>query len=571
MDLQQAIEQLRQRSGIPNQLDPLEDNNLAQVLKDTATRLPDNLAFTSLGNSITYAELDALSDAFAAYLQNHTQLQKGDRLAIQMPNLTQYPVVFYGALKAGLVVVNTNPLYTDRELEHQFNDSGAKALVVLANMAQAVQDVLPKTGIEHVIITELADLHGTVSRTLVNFAARYIKKMVPAYSIPGAVSLRSCLSKGRGVAVQDMGIQLDDLALLQYTGGTTGLAKGAMLSHSNLLSNVAQERLLFAGFEALAGEGLFDKQNSEVSTHTVVLPLPLYHVYACTLCALMVDLGQHCLLITNPRDLGSMVKAMRPWPFSVFVGLNTLFVSLSNRDDFKALDFSSLLITISGGMALTKDAATRWRELTGSKIYEGYGLTETSPVVSINVGSENDSGRRLGSIGVTAPSTEIMVVDDQGNPMPCGERGELWVRGPQVMQGYWNQPEKTAEVLNADGWLATGDIALVDEDGFPHIVDRKKDMIIVSGFNVYPNEVEDVISSHPGVVECAVIGVPDARAGETVKVFVVKADESLTPEAVIAHARDGLAAYKVPSQVAFKDELPKSNVGKILRRELRDD
>lgn len=571
MQVQEAIESLRQASAIPNQMNALEDNNIAQVLTDTARRLPNNLAFTSLGNSINYRELDALSDAFAVYLQQHTDLQKGDRIAIQMPNLTQYPVVFYGASKAGLVVVNTNPLYTDRELEHQFNDSGAKALVVLANMASAVQDVLPNTGIKHVIITELADLHGFASRTLVNFAARYIKKMVPAYDIPQAVSLRSCLSKGRGGQVQDPDVQLDDLALLQYTGGTTGLAKGAMLSHRNLLSNIAQERLLFAAFEALAGKGIFDKQsNANASAQTVVLPLPLYHVYACTLCALMVDLGQHCLLITNPRDLGSMVKAIKPWPFTVFVGLNTLFVSLCNREDFKALDFSSLLITISGGMALTKDAATQWREITGSMVYEGYGLTETSPVVSINVGSENDSGRKLGSIGVAAPSTELKVIDDEGNALPCGERGELCVRGPQVMQGYWNLPEKTAEVLSDDGWLATGDIAIIGEDGFPHIVDRKKDMIIVSGFNVYPNEVEDVISAHPQVIECAVIGVPDARAGEKVKAFVVKASPELTEADIIRFARDQLAAYKLPSTVAFMDDLPKSNVGKILRRELRD-
>lgn len=569
MQTNDAIAALRQRCSVPDQIDKLAFDNLGQVLVDTATRLPNNLAFTSLGYSITYAQLNALSDAFAVYLQQHTDLVKGDRIAIQLPNLVQYPVVFYGAIKAGMVVVNTNPLYTDRELEHQFNDSGTKALVVLANVAHVVEPVIPKTGIKHVIVTELADLHGFFSRNAVNLGARYIKKMIPAYSIPTAVSLRACLAKGESGQVQDPNIGLDDLALLQYTGGTTGLAKGAMLTQKNLLSNVAQESAMFATFADFAAQGLY-ATDDPTSMQTVVLPLPLYHVYACTLCALMVSLGQHCLLVTNPRDLGSMVKEMSRWPFSVFCGLNTLFVALCGRDDFKALDFSTLLITISGGMALTSDAANRWEKTTGVKVYEGYGLTETSPVVSINTGNSNDLGRRLGSIGVTAPSTEIKIIDAEGNTLPCGESGELCVRGPQVMQAYWQQPEKTAEVLSDDGWFATGDVALVDEEGFPYIVDRIKDMVIVSGFNVYPNEVEEVICGHEQVIECAVVGVPDERAGERVKVFIVTDSDTLTAEEVLAYCRNKLAAYKVPSIVAFMDELPKSNVGKILRRELRD-
>ena len=557
MQINEAITALQQRVNIANTIDEITDSHLAELLTATASQQPENLAFTSLGHSMNFAQLNALSDAFAVYIQQHTDLQKGDRLAIQLPNVIQYPVVFYGAIKAGLIVVNTNPLYTDRELVHQFNDSGAKALVVLANVAHSVQDVIPKTGIRHVIVTEVADLHGALSRTLINFVMRYIKRGVPAYSIPNALSLRACLKLGQQGELQDPNIAVDDIALLQYTGGTTGLSKGAMLSHRNLLSNIAQQKLLFKTFG-----GPDDEVNP-----TVVLPLPLYHVYACTLCAFMVSQGRHCLLITNPRDLPAMVKTMAAWRFSVFCGLNTLFVALCARDDFKALDFSNLSMTISGGMALTTDAAQRWYETTGVEVNEGYGLTETSPVVSINTGG---TGRKLGSIGVTAPGTELKVIDAEGNALPCGEKGELCVRGPQVMQGYWQQPAKSAEVLSDDGWFATGDIAVIDEDGFPKLVDRKKDMIIVSGFNVYPNELEDVISSHDKVLECAVIGVADERAGEKVKVYVVKSDPSLTREEVIEYSRTQLTPYKVPSLVAFIDDLPKSNVGKILRRELRD-
>ena len=465
-----------------------------------------------------------------------------------------------------MVVVNTNPLYTERELVHQFNDSGAKILVALANTGDLLERVIPQTPVKQVIMTELADLHGFISRVTINFVARYIKKMVPAFNIPNVESLRYCLKRGMNNEFITVTITPDDIALLQYTGGTTGLSKGAILNHRNVLSNVQQMKALFDNFSLVDLLSAEDPDNQD----TVVLPLPLYHIYACTLSALMVALGQHCLLIPNPRDLDATIKAMRPWPISVFCGLNTLFVALCAREDFKALNFSSLSVTVSGGMALTSDAANRWEEVTGCKVYEGYGLTEASPVVSLNTGYKDDAGRKLGYIGVVAPSTEIKIVNNKGESLACNQEGELCIRGPQVMQGYWQQPEKTAEVLSDDGWFATGDIAFVDEHGFPKIVDRKKDMIIVSGFNVYPNELEDVISSHPSVLECAVVGGSDERTGERVRVFIVKADTALTEHQVIDFCRVQLAAYKVPSDVVFIDELPKTNVGKILRRELRE-
>tara|TARA_B100000767_G_scaffold272690_1_gene300976 strand:- start:546 stop:2258 length:1713 start_codon:yes stop_codon:yes gene_type:complete len=564
MNVQDAIDSLQQRVSVPSTIEPLQNQHLAEILTRSAERIPHKKAYTSLGFSLTYRDLDRLATAFASYLQHHTRAVKGDRIAIMLPNLVQYPVVFFGALKAGLVVVNTNPLYTERELVHQFNDSGAKILVALANSGDLLERVIPRTPVNQVVITELADLHGFVSRVAINFAARYVKKMVPSFDIPNAKSLRHCIKKGLSANFDQVSIGLDDIALLQYTGGTTGLSKGAVLLHKNLLSNVAQMEVLFNNFTDI------DSITDQDADNTVVMPLPLYHVYACTLSAQMISLGQHCLLIPNPRDLDSTIKAMRPWKLSVFCGLNTLFVALCARKDFRALDFSSLSVTVSGGMALTSDAANRWEEVTGCKVYEGYGLTETSPVVSLNTGCKNDAGRKLGYIGVVAPSTEIRIINSEGEILACNEEGELCVRGPQVMQGYWQQAEKTAEVLSDDGWFATGDIAFVDEQGFPKIVDRKKDMIIVSGFNVYPNELEEVISTHPAVLECAVIGVVDERTGEKVKVFIVKADETLTENVIVDYCRSQLTPYKVPSQVEFIDELPKSNVGKILRRELRD-
>ncbi len=562
MQVDQAIAALRERVGISQQLEPPVHASIPEVIDAACAEVPHLPAFTCLGHTVSYGELGQEITAFAAWLQNHTSLVPGDRIAIQMPNLIQYPVVMYGALKAGLTVVNTNPLYTERELVHQFNDAQVKAVVVVANVAQQLSRVLPQTSIEHVVVTELGDMHGLASRLYINLAARYIKRIVPAYSLPDAVPLRQCLALGKRASFSAVDVAADDLALLQYTGGTTGPSKGAMLSHGNIVTNTRQSQVMVQTFEKFAQDPL----PGEAS----ILPLPLYHVFACTVCALLMRLHQHTVLIPNPRDYAGFVKTMSNWKVTNFWGLNTIFVSLCDREDFRALDFSSMRITVSGGMALTSDAAQVWEDVTGVKIYEGYGLTETSPVVSINVGDPAGNGRKLGSIGVPVPSTELKVVGDDGTAQPVGEAGELCVRGPQVMRGYWNLPEKTAEVIDAEGWFATGDIAMIDEQGFPHIVDRKKDMIIVSGFNVYPNEVEDVLSSHAKVLECAVVGVPDARAGEKVKAYVVAKDPSLTEQEVIDHARDNLAAYKVPVAVAFMDDLPKSNVGKILRRELRD-
>lgn len=550
-----AIDALRKRAGVAAQLAPFEYSTLTELLSKAAERHPQHPALTSLGHTISYAELDAYATQFAIYLQQHTPLQPGDRIAIQLPNILQYPAVLFGAFKAGLVVVNVNPLYTDRELQHQFIDSGAKALVVVANVAHAVQDVLPDTNIETVIVTEVADLHPPLKRWALNLGARYIKKMVPAYQIEHSVSLRDCIRLGARGSLQPAGYAADDVVLLQYTGGTTGRAKGAMLTLSNLLANIAQARAMFRSFD-----------NFPDGRQTVILPLPLYHVFAFNQCLLQFVLSNHLVLIANPRDIDSMVNAIRPWRYNGIYGLNTLFVALCNHEGFQDLDHSDLQITVSGGMALTENAAQTWETVTRCKVYEGYGLTETAPVVSINV----QHARKLGSIGVTVPSTELKVIDAEGATLPCGVAGELCVRGPQVMKGYWRQPEKTAEVIDREGWFATGDIAVVDEDGYPRIVDRKKDMIIVSGFNVYPNEVENVLSSHDDVIECAVIGVPDPVAGESVRAYVVRRSEQLTTVILNDYAREHLAAYKVPDAVEFVDDLPKSNVGKILRRELRD-
>ena len=564
MIVKDAISSLRARVNIPSEIDNLPADNLVDLLKKTVKINPDHLAFTSLGNSITFRQLDELSNSFANYLLSNTDLQKGDRIALMMANLAQYPVAFYGALKIGLVVVNTNPLYTERELIHQFNDSGAKALVFLSTCGGVVQKVIPKTSIKYAIKTDLADLHSTFSKILINTVARYVKKIVPNFHIENQVNFSDCLKDNSQSLITQCESNLDDIILLQYTGGTTGLSKGAILNQRNLLSNLTQMQCLFETFKG------FEFSQKDNLGHTVILPLPLYHIYACTLSMLMISLGQHCVLIPNPRDLPSMIKAMKPWKFSVFCGLNTLFVSLCARDDFKSLNFSNLALTISGGMALTSDAANRWEQVTGSKVHEGYGLTETSPVVSLNVGGSNGHGRKLGYIGVAAPSTELKIIDANGNELPCGEAGELCIRGPQVMQGYWNQEIKTEEVLTSEGWFATGDIAFIDNDGFPKIVDRKKDMIIVSGFNVYPNELEEVISSHAGVLECAAIGIYDEKSGERVKMFIVKSDVNLTESDIFNYSRENLSAYKVPTVIEFIDELPKSNVGKILRRELRD-
>ncbi len=542
--------------GVASEINPNEYQSIQAVLKQSCERFADKPAFSSLGKTLTYGELYKLSGDFAAYLQQNTDLQPGDRIAVQLPNLIQYPIVVFGAMRAGLIVVNTNPLYTAREMEHQFNDAGAKALVCLANMAHLAEEVLPKTGIKHVVITEVADMLPPLKRMLINAVVKHVKKMVPAYSLPKAVKLNDALALGRGKAVSEASPKSDEVAVLQYTGGTTGVAKGAMLTHRNLVANMLQ-------CKALMGSNLND--GSEV----LIAPLPLYHIYAFTFhCMAMMLSGNHNILISNPRDLPAMIKDLSKYRFSGFVGLNTLFVALCNSEDFRKLDFSALKITLSGGMALQLATAERWKQVTGCSICEGYGLTETSPVASVNPIEHI----QLGSIGIPVPSTQFKVINDDGQDLPQGEIGELCIKGPQVMKGYWQRPEATAEVIDADGWFKTGDIGVIQEDGYIRIVDRKKDMILVSGFNVYPNELEDVLASLPGVLQCAAIGVPDEKSGEAIKLFVVvKPGESLTKEQVMQHMHDNLTGYKRPRYVEFRDSLPTTNVGKILRRELRDE
>ena len=536
-------------------LEGLDDYaSVMDVFKISAKKFADKPAFTCMGQTLTYAELDRQSQAFAAWLQHETGLEPGDRIAIQLPNVLQFPVAVFGAMRAGLVVVNTNPLYTEREMAHQFKDSGAKAILILANMADKLEKVLDRTDIQHVLVTELGDMHSFPKRLLINAVVKYIKKMVPAYSLPTAVGFRDVLSKGASLSHQDVERTADDVAALQYTGGTTGLAKGSMLTHRNLVANMLQAR-------AAIGPALKDGEE------TVIAPLPVYHIYTFTVnCLFLVETGNHSVLITNPRDLDNFVKELKSLKFSGFIGLNTLFNALCNRDDFKQLDFSRLKLTVSGGMALTKAAAQRWEEVTGCAIAEGYGMTETSPIVTFNP----VDAIQLGTIGKPVAGTTVKVIDADGQALPYGEAGELCVQGPQVMKGYWNLPEETAKAMDSDGWIRTGDIAVLQEDGYVKIVDRKKDMIIVSGFNVYPNEIEDVVAGHPDVLEAAAVGVPDEDAGEAIKLFVVSRNQDLDGESLRQWCKKELTGYKVPKFVEFRDELPKTNVGKVLRRELRD-
>ena len=543
-------------AGIAAEINPDEYPNIQTVLRQSCQRFADKPAFTNLGKTITYGELYELSGAFAAWLQQHTDLQPGDRIAVQLPNLLQYPIAVFGAIRAGLIVVNTNPLYTAREMDHQFNDSGAKALVCLANMAHLAEKVVPQTSVKYVIVTEVADMLSPFKRVLINSVIKYVKKMVPAYHLPNAIKFNDILSKGHGQPVKEANPISSDVAVLQYTGGTTGVAKGAMLSHRNLIANMLQ-------CKALMGSNL--NEGSEI----LITPLPLYHIYAFTFhCMAMMLLGNHNILISNPRDLPAMVKELSKWKFSGFVGLNTLFIALCNSEAFRKLDFSHLKVTLSGGMALQLSVAERWKTVTGCPICEGYGMTETSPVASVNP----IQNIQVGTIGIPMPSTLCKVINDAGEELPLGEIGELCIKGPQVMKGYWERPDATAEIMDSDGWLKSGDIAVIQPDGYMRIVDRKKDMILVSGFNVYPNELEDVMASLPGVLQSAAIGIPDEKTGELIKVFiVVKPGMTLTKEQVMAHMRANLTAYKAPKIIEFRESLPTTNVGKILRRELRDE
>ncbi|MBR7521695.1 long-chain-fatty-acid--CoA ligase FadD2 [Pseudomonas juntendi] len=549
-------------AGVPSTIDINAYASVVEVFERSCKRFADRPAFSNLGVTLTYAQLERHSAAFAAWLQQHTDLQPGDRIAVQMPNVLQYPIAVFGAMRAGLIVVNTNPLYTEREMRHQFNDSGARALVYLNMFGKRVQAVLPDTGIEYLIEAKMGDLLPTAKGWLINTVVDKLKKMVPAYHLPQALSFKQVLRQGRGLSPQPVPQSLDDIAVLQYTGGTTGLAKGAMLTHGNLVANMLQVLACFSQ-HGPDGQKLL-KDGQEV----MIAPLPLYHIYAFTAnCMCMMVTGNHNVLITNPRDIPGFIKELGKWRFSALLGLNTLFVALMDHPGFRRLDFSALKVTNSGGTALVKATAERWEALTGCRIVEGYGLTETSPVASTNPYGQL---ARLGTVGIPVAGTAFKVIDDDGNELPLGERGELCIKGPQVMEGYWQQPEATAQALDADGWFKTGDIAVIDPDGFTRIVDRKKDMIIVSGFNVYPNEIEDVVMGHPQVANCAAIGVPDERSGEAVKLFVVPREGGLSVDELKAYCKANFTGYKVPKHIVLRESLPMTPVGKILRRELRD-
>ena len=540
--------------GVPAEIDPKRLSSLGELVDHACTAYRDLPAYEQFRTTIRYGELDELTRAFAAWLQS-VGLSKGDRIAIMLPNCLQYPVVLFGALRAGLVVVNTNPLYTARELAHQLEDSGALAIVVLENFAHVVQEVAPHSQLKHVLVTAVGDFLPAPKSWLVNYVVRHRRKQVPPWHIPQAMSLRAALRTGRGLRWRPEPLSGDDLAFLQYTGGTTGVAKGAMLSHGNLCANLLQ---------ALAWiDGHFTGEPG-----TLITAIPLYHVFALTAnCLLFAYLGWKNVLIINARDFPSLVAEMKRHPFEFFSGVNTLFNALLHTPGFAEVDFSNLKITLGGGMAVQATVAQRWKEVTGKTLSQAWGLTETSPAVSINPINDDFNG----SVGLPIPSTEVTVKDDAGNDLPVGESGEVCVRGPQVMRGYWNRPDETAKVLLPDGWLRTGDIGYIDEKGFVYLQDRKKDMILVSGFNVYPNEVEEIVVTHPGVLEAAAIAQPDEHSGEVVALFVVLKDSSVTAEDIIEHCRKSLAAYKVPRHVYFRRELPKSNVGKILRKALRDE
>ncbi|MEY4616667.1 MAG: hypothetical protein RJB66_1627 [Pseudomonadota bacterium] len=543
-------------AGIPYEVDVRRFNNLCEVFEESCKKYREKPALSNLGTTLTYHEYDRLTGQFASYLQHELKLKRGDRIAIQMPNLLQYNIALWGAFRAGLVVVNTNPLYTAREMEHQFKDSGAKAIVILANFAHLLEEVLPQTDIQHVIVTEAGDLLRFPKNHVVNNVLKYVKKQVPTFNIPKAHSFTKALELGRRKPFQEVRAQYDDLAFLQYTGGTTGVSKGAMLSHGNVISNMLQ---IAAWMKISLNEG----------EERAVCALPLYHIFSLTLNAMTFMLyGAEILLITNPKDLPSFIKDLAAKPFTIFSGVNTLFNALMNHPNFGMISFTKTKVSVAGGMALQSAVAEKWMKTTDSLLIEGYGLTETSPVASVNPLTR--LGNRVGTIGLPVPNTELRLLDDDGKEVTIGEQGEIAIRGPQVMKGYWQRPDETAKVMTEDGFFKSGDIGVMDSDGYFKIVDRKKDMILVSGFNVYPNEVEDVLARLNGVLESAAIGVPDDKSGEVVKVVIVKKDPGLTSEQVIQHCRANLTAYKIPKYVEFRHELPKTNVGKILRRALRD-
>ncbi|MCS0402975.1 long-chain-fatty-acid--CoA ligase FadD [Vibrio diabolicus] len=546
----------RYPSDVPETINPEQYESLVEMFEQSVQKYADQPAFMNMGSVMTFRKLEERSRAFAAYLQNELKLQKGDRVALMMPNLLQYPVALFGILRAGCIAVNVNPLYTPRELEHQLNDSGATTIVIVSNFANTLEQIVDKTPVKHVVLTSLGQMLPRAKGTIVDFVVKYVKGMVPKYDLPGAISMRQALRKGRRLQYVKPFMSGDDIAFLQYTGGTTGVAKGAILTHRNMIANVLQAKGAYGPVLSPGRE-------------LVVTALPLYHVFALTVnCLLFVEMGGRNLLITNPRDIPGFVKELQKHPFTAITGVNTLFNALINNEDFHELDFSNLRLAVGGGMAVQRSVAERWQKTTGCYLLEGYGLTECSPLVAAY---PHDLVEYNGSIGLPVPSTEVRIVDEEGNALPNTETGELQVRGPQVMQGYWQRPEATKDTINEDGWLSTGDIVKFDDEGFLHIVDRKKDMILVSGFNVYPNEIEDVVALHGKVLEVAAIGQPHEVSGELVKIYVVKRDPSLTKDEVITHCRQHLTGYKVPKLVEFREDLPKTNVGKILRRVLREE
>jgi long-chain acyl-CoA synthetase len=541
--------------NVPAEVDPSTYPSVTSLFEESVSRYRDLPALSNMGTTLTYDELDRLTRNFAAFLQGQLGLAKGDRLAIMLPNLLQYPVALFGAFRAGLTIVNVNPLYTARELQHQLHDSGARAIVVLENFAHTVQEVLDKSPLEWVITTKLGDLLSAPTSYITNFVLKYVKHMIPDWKIPNAVGFKEALHHHRGLELRDVPLTPDDIAFLQYTGGTTGVPKGAMLTHRNMVANMLQTHAWY---------GNILKEREEI----LITALPLYHVYALTSNLLTgVKVGCHNILITNPRDMDSFIKELKKSKFTVITGVNTLYNALLSVPGFKEVDVSHVKVVSAGGAAVQRAVAERWKATTGVPIIEGYGLTETSPTLTCNPLTAKEWN---GTIGVPFPSTEISIRDAQGNELPLGEIGEICARGPQVMKGYWNRPDETAKVFTADGWFRSGDMGLMDDNGYVKLVDRKKDMILVSGFNVYPNEIEDVVAMHPGVMESAAVGIPDEKSGEAVKLFVVKRDPNLTAEALMAHCRKNLTAYKCPKSIEFKTELPKTPIGKVLRRELRD-
>lgn len=540
-------------AGVPANIDVNQYDNLIQFFEENFKKYNTAPAYQNMGKQITFGELDQKSRDFGAYLQSRG-LEPGDKIALMMPNLLQYPIAIIGALRAGLIVVNTNPLYTPTEMEHQFTDSNVKAIVILENFAHNLEKILAKTEIKTIIVASIGELLGGFKGAITNFVVRRIKKMVPAFNLPNTVTFKSALSEGKKFEITTHESCHDDVILHQYTGGTTGVSKGAMLTNKNMIANLLQ-------MEAWMKSALKEREEICLS------PLPMYHIFAFTVnCLAMTRMGALTVLVTNARDLGSVVKEMKNNKITLFTGLNTLFNALLNNDEFRGLDFSPMKVTIAGGMALQKAVADEWEEVTGCKVSEGYGMTESSPVASVNpFGKE----ARIGYIGMPVSSTIMKIVDDNGVVQPIGESGEIIINGPQVMKGYYNKPEETAKTVK-DGWLYTGDIGVMNEDGYFKIVDRKKDMILVSGFNVYPNEIEDTLVKHPKILEAAAIGIPDEKSGEVVKVFIVRKDKSLTEKEIKEFCKETLTGYKIPKAVEFRDELPKTNVGKILRRELRD-